>query len=433
MKNSNPAQLNVGTLSAEIPVGDAPRRAPGRKTFVWVIILLVIAIGYSTVYRAGPYRIGGRTWGSLIHRCDLSVFVSAGRAALKGTEIYEARNMRGWRYVYPPPFALLMMPFAVIPLIWASLIWYLLSVTAIVFSVRLTWALLATVHCHSGNLRWLALLPSALVLWLLISALQHGQTTPLVLWLVMTALACERSGRNVCGGIALAAAILIKVFPALLIAYFVWRRKWRVVGITIIAMFMGGFILPSLIYGARRNLTYWNEWIGIVALPAVSSQSDVESNPLGRTLLSPSLLNNQSLSAVLWRIKGGAQSSRMIALAILAAMAIITWLAGRRTQPDCDLALLSSFIAWMVLVPPVSWAHYFMLLLLPLTVLVFLLRQEQDWVTRLVMASSLVIFGICCSISPIPHWQFWGSLCWGTIVLWFALVIMMVRRSPLSV
>jgi hypothetical protein len=432
MNNSNPAHLNIGPPSAEIPVVDTPRQVPGGKTFVWTIILLAIAIGYSTVYRAGPHLIGSRTWGSAIHRCDLSVFVSAGRAALNGTDIYEARNMRGWRYVYPPPFALLMMPFAIIPLIWASIIWYLLSVTAIVVSVRLTWALLATVHCHSGNLRWFALLPSALVLWLLISALQHGQTTPLVLWLLMTALACERSGRNVCGGIALAAAILIKVFPALLIAYFIWRRKWRVVGITIVAMVVGGLMLPSVIYGARKNLTHWNEWIGIVALPAISSQSEVESNHLGRTLLSPSLLNNQSLSAVLWRIKGGAQGSRMIALAILAAMAIITWLASLRAQPGHDLALLSSFIAWMVLVPPVSWAHYFMLLLLPLTVLVFLSRQEQDRVTRLVTTSSLVIFGICCSISPIPHWQFWGSLCWGTIALWFALVVVMVRRSSLA-
>lgn len=429
MNDSNPTNMNSESkLPAKSLVVCAPRQILGRALVIPTIILVIVAVGYSTVYRAGPHLIGGTTWGSKVHRCDLSVFVAAGRAVLKGTDIYESQNARGWYYVYPPPFALLMTPFAVIPLIWASMVWYILSVLFIAGSVRLSLEMLGEAKLRPDDLLWLAFLPSALVLWLLISALQHGQTTPLVLWLVMVALAYGRSGRDALGGVALAAGILIKVFPALLLVYFVWRRRWRLVGTTVAALVVGGLVLPSAIYGVRGNLAYWNEWLARVALPAVSSQSVIEKNPLNTTLLGPGLLNNQSLSAVLWRIRGG-EKGRAVALVILAVMASITALAGWRIRPGNELAVLSSFIAWMVLVPTISWSHYFMLLLLPLTVLVFLARHEQDRMTRFLVSISIVIFWVCCSISPIHHMQFWGSLCWGTMGLWATLVVAVVRRS----
>jgi len=414
-------------LQANSRVVHVRRRILVKALVIPTIVLALIGVGYSTVYRAGPFSIGGTTWGSKVHRCDFSVFVAAGRAVLKGTDIYEAQNARGWYYVYPPPFALLMAPFALIPLIWASIVWYIISVLFLAGSVKVNLAMLGEAKLRPDHLLWLAFLPSVLVLWLVISALEHGQTTPLVLWLVMMGLACERSGRSVRGGVALAVASVIKVFPVLFLAYFVWQRKWRAMMAMAAALVLGALVLPSAIYGIRGNLGYWNEWLGRVALPTMSSQSALESNPLNETLLSPGLLNNQSLSAVLWRIRGGAKG-RMTAWMMLAVMAGITGWAGWRARQGNELAVLSSFMAWMVLAPTISWAHYFMVLLLPLTLLVFLVQRGQDRLTRSLMVFSIVIFGVCCSISPIHQMQFWGSLCWGTVVLWATLVVVVVRR-----
>src|SRR5437870_5028087 len=94
-------------------------------------------MGVSTVFRSGPHSFGGRTWGSPVHRCDLSVFTAAGRAVLDGTDIYEAHNVRGWYYIAPPLLAIAMVPLAKLPMFWASLTWYLLSVAMIAAAVRM--------------------------------------------------------------------------------------------------------------------------------------------------------------------------------------------------------------------------------------------------------------------------------------------------------
>ena len=89
---------------------------------------VICRIGISTVYRAGPHTFGGKPWGSRVHRTDFTVETAAGAAVLNGTDIYEAHNVRGWYYIYPPLYAIVMVPFALMSTFWAALAWYLLSV-----------------------------------------------------------------------------------------------------------------------------------------------------------------------------------------------------------------------------------------------------------------------------------------------------------------
>ena len=197
------------------------------------------------MYRAGPYSFHGKTWGSKVHRCDFTVFVAAGQAVLDGADIYEAHNRRGWYYIYPPAFAIVMTPFAMMPLYWASLLWYVISVTLIVWTVTMCVSLVRSRCAYTGNVFWLYTLPPLLVVWLLISALEHGQTTPLLLWLVMAALVWQWRGHEIRGAVCLAGAILLKVFPLLLLGYFAWRKRWRFLGATVVAVALGAFVLPG--------------------------------------------------------------------------------------------------------------------------------------------------------------------------------------------
>src|SRR6185369_7632224 len=45
-----------------------------------------------------------------LHKTDFTVYTEAGAAFFDGREPYEVANIRGWRYLYPPLFALLMAP-----------------------------------------------------------------------------------------------------------------------------------------------------------------------------------------------------------------------------------------------------------------------------------------------------------------------------------
>ena len=94
----------------------------GRWIFLALVVVFMVAVGYRTIYSVA--------WND-VERTDYTVYSAAGQAVLDGTNIYDAHNIRGWFYVYPPPFAILMIPFAKLSLAWGSGLWYVLSLLAL--------------------------------------------------------------------------------------------------------------------------------------------------------------------------------------------------------------------------------------------------------------------------------------------------------------
>jgi hypothetical protein len=90
-----------------------------RPSVLFFTVLLVIGLGWVSVYRAAC---------SPDHRSDFTVYTAAGEAALTGADLYKAQNPRGLSYVYPPPFAILMVPFSVLPVSLGTLAWYALGI-----------------------------------------------------------------------------------------------------------------------------------------------------------------------------------------------------------------------------------------------------------------------------------------------------------------
>ncbi len=64
------------------------------------------------------------------HRTDLTVYTEAGAAFFDGREPYEVTNPRGWRYLYPPLFAMLLAPLHVLPSETQVLVWFIASALA---------------------------------------------------------------------------------------------------------------------------------------------------------------------------------------------------------------------------------------------------------------------------------------------------------------
>jgi hypothetical protein len=417
---------------------------------------LVIGLGISTVYRAGPYPVraansglqkvsrwenrlgfsvdpsGGRIWGSKAHRCDLTVDTAAGRAVLDRTDIYQAHNIRGWYYIYPPLFAIVMIPFTWMSTFWASLSWYLISVALVAETVKMCAGIVRPTTGWRRDSLLLCALPPLLALVPLMSALARGQTTPVLLWLTTAAVFCHWRDRDLLGGLSLAGAILLKVFPAALLAYFLWRRHWRFVLATVAGVLLGVFVIPSAAYGWRQNLCYLGEWKETVAKPALDTDVDSQDDRLYGQLHDPRLSRNQSLAAVLTRLTGN-ERARLAADAVGLAMAAAILFVGLHRSTTKEVFILSAVIAWMLLIPPVSWSHYFMLLLLPLTVLTGVAFADRDAGGRFVARAALIVFAVLAlGVASRRSAQAYGPLCWGTLGLWAALVFVMWRVSWVS-
>ena len=402
------------------------------RVVLWVIaVAVVIGLGYSTVYRAGPFTFGKCNWGSKVHRTDFTVYTAAGQAVQDGTDIYAARNLRGWAYVYPPPFAILMVPFARLPLFWSAMLWYVLSlfflIDAVVKCVRLV-ADITPGTDESGRLI-LAIGPLIVLGVWFMPGLARGQVNTLLLWLAVGAVYWHRKGQDWYAGSCLAGATLLKVFPIVLLGYFVWRQRWRFALATLVALVVLTLGMPALVFGWQKNIDYLTEWGHVVAQPSLSSETERENSPLHEQLISNQKLRNQSLEPVLWRLTGG-KAARGLAVVAGLTMAGVIWWVGRKSAPENELLIVSSVFVWMLLAQPLAESHYFVLLLLPVTGLVLLARSAVDRQVRRVALWTWGMMGVVgLATSNVKPLRFYGALCWISLVLWAVLLWVAYRAK----
>jgi hypothetical protein len=101
----------------------------------------------------------------------------------------------------------------------------------------------------------------------IVSDLQHGNLNLFMLAAVCACLGCALRGRDVMAGVWLALAIVIKVTPALLAVYFLYKRAWRVLAGVAAGLLLFVIIAPSLYLGFERNLTLLGEWFNTIVAP----------------------------------------------------------------------------------------------------------------------------------------------------------------------
>ena len=395
------------------------------QRILWIIAAIaIVAWGCSTVYRAGPYTFGAHTWGSKIHRTDFTVYTGAAQAVLDNTDIYAVRNPRGWAYVYPPPFAILMVPFALLPLFWSAMLWYVISVgflvSAVVMCLRL--AIETTAEVDATKRIILVVAPLIVLSVWFMPGLARGQVNALLLWLTVGAVYWQRKGKSWYAGSCLAGATLLKVFPIVLLGYFIWRKHWNLALATLVMLVVLTFGAPALVFGWQKNLDYLTEWKKVVAQPSLAVETDRQNSPLCEQLISDQKPRNQSIEPVLWRLHCE-KSARPIAVMTALVMAGLIWWVGQKAKPESELLIVSSVFVWMLLAQPLAESHYFILLLLPMMMLIAQAcsapeRQIQN-ITLGVWIAFLVIGLPAANVKPL---KLYGALCWLSLVLWAALL-----------
>src|SRR5499426_4410856 len=303
--------------------------AHGRDIFDTKIKWAVVGLALLTVVVLGVLMVHRAAFSTDLNS-DFITYRAAGWAVLTGSDIYKVQNPRGWPYVYPPPFAILMTPFAKMSAFTASVIWYLLSVILVVSSVRMSVTMVrGALGRFDQDPFWLYALPFVMVLLWVGQGAVEGQATILTLWLLMLALYRSQRGSDISGGAALACAALLKAFPLALLAHFIRERRWRLVMATMTALIVGGIVLPALVYGWQRNLTYWQEWVAAVARPSLEDEALHVQKKVNERVLSPDNPRNQALQAVLWRL-GAEHQERFLTAAIGLMMALAMLVGARR-------------------------------------------------------------------------------------------------------
>lgn len=403
-----------------------------RGLFLSLVVLFVVALGYSTLYRAAwNYSDDPKNPGRL-ERTDYTVYSAVGQAVLDGTDIYQAHNQRGWFYVYPPPFAILMVPFAKLSIAWGVAVWFLLTMGALASALDMSCRLArgAAPPLRGPNDLWsLAEWPVFVASPWLFSGVMRCQASEFMVWLVIAAIYFWWRGRPVLGGLSLALATLLKAFPLALMAYFVWKRQWRFIAAFSLSLVLAGVLLPASVYGWQKNLDYWGQWGRLVAGPALSTETTRKDNVLYEQLLDTQKPRNQSIESLLLTL--GVKFDQVKSwLAIIAGAMLATMLwAAKKADGKTQLLLLSAFTVWNLLIPPISESHYFGLMILPLGVLTAVALADGDRIGRVCAKSALAFFLVTTLWSNLDkEMHLMRLLCWAALAVWLALMAIVFRR-----
>lgn len=391
--------------------------------FYILLTLCIIIFAITTNFHAA--------WGG-VERTDYTVYTAAGQAILNHTDIYLAQNSRGWRYVYPPPFAILMVPLTHVSVAVGAFIWYVITVLAVGASSVMSASLLNMPALKQKHYLIYGV-PLLSLCVLLASGAMRCQASPFMFCLMIASFYFHFNNKPMAAGFSLAAAAVIKVFPLTLALYFLLRRQWRELFATTAGLLVLGLLLPSLYWGWHFNVDQIVHWVGVVAHPAVMSNVDrVHATDLYVQLLDTSKPRNQSLESLFLSVGLPAALTHAAVGLTALSMVVVMWLSAQHIQqrlmvrlpnglPSLQEGMLcSAVVIWSLLITPIAETHYFGVLILPLTLMIgYVVSTVPDEKTQLrYIWGGCAIMIVVMILIGIHSMALWRPLCLVSIVMW---------------
>jgi alpha-1,2-mannosyltransferase len=322
---------------------------------VWPpIVFLFVAFAIANAVNA--LRKGG----------DFQVYLETGRRLLAAAPLYDGSSP-GLGVTGTPLLASLFIPLALLDAqspVAARIAWYAAGLIFLWFGVKCWSRSIDT----SGSFACVGF-ALVCVIFPLQTNFEHQNLNPLLLFLLGYAALAFSRDRHAMGGAAIGAAAALKVFPALLIVYLAYRRRWAALAAAVGAG-VALTLFPMLRYG-RGAAEQFTAWWGI------SSGGW------------PTRSNNQSLVAAVDRAVTGFEEPHVtvsdnlltpIVTALLAAALIIAFvIATRRSRPAVMISReMATVTVLAVLLSPIAWDHYWVLLF-PAFLVAFTDTSGQRW------------------------------------------------------
>lgn len=292
---------------------------------------------------------------------DYHAYANAADRLIHGQPLYDPSvNVAGGFaiYLYPPPFVILALPFALLPASVAPAAWI-----AAMLAAFLVGAALLPVR---REVRWAIVLLGGLT-WPLAYSLKLGQVGPLLFLLFAAGWRwLDQPGRL---GAAIALGTIVKVQPAILLAWAALTGRWRAVGV---ALAVG--LLAALGATLLTGLATWGDYLEL----------------LRRVSAPVTTAHNFTPGAIAFQLGASEGIASAIQLAITVAVLVVTVWAALRAP--AEVGYLTAVTASQLL-SPLLWDHYAMLLLLPVA---WLLERRRWWATVIPLATAtpIVLLGI---------------------------------------
>jgi len=324
---------------------------PVLLTIWWLAILHTLILAVNLPQRA--------------YRYDFNVFYASAIAFRHGLNPYTADLMPigqslGMRFgslihsVDTPTALLFFIPFSFASPMKAHLIWSMLNAAALLIAL-----ILLSRPKYSGLSIRMALAIGAIALLYapITDNFIFSQRQPLILLLLVLIMRSLDKGQEAAAGLLLALAGAYRAFPVLIAGYFAVRRQWRPL------IFMGvGLVILGAVTIAGLGLTVCLSYVQGMRFAMTTFTFDPADVALRGFLI--------RLYSYVFGLRMDGHLEVLQRITIVSAQIIIVALAAwptyqRRQQAGLDRRAFGLWVAAAIVLSPLSWIHYMLLLLIP--------------------------------------------------------------------
>ena len=389
----------IAWAPARAVTGEARQAAPGALLLMMAVFasagFLFKLAEYNRAYRYGDftsYYVAAATLregsGALYHPATPDMILARAETPGPWTETAARWGVRDANYyLYPPFFAMAMMPLTMLPYEAAHLLWYLANLAALGACVWLfvmsdaDWP-----RPRLGvNLMDLTLALVAIALsWPSLFTFGAGQANFVVLLLLLGALTALRAKRDVAGGLMVAGAAAIKMTPALLLVYLAWRRRWVALGAAaagLCALVVAG----AAAAGWSSYEVYATQMVPLLSRGCAHWINESFAGFFTRLIDGADIFS--------WAIASLSPAARGMTMAagLLVAGASLAMAGRREASLDLEFCLL---VVATLFISPLSWTHHSVLSLMAFLMLARHLTRDgiltAGWVLAMTLSFTLV-------------------------------------------
>jgi hypothetical protein len=177
-------------------------------------------------------------------------------------------------YLYPPTFAVLLQPALLISPYVGSLVWFGVNLGLLLIGIGI---LLRQSNLSEPRMR-AALLLLPMFFTPVLMTFYLGQVNILIFVLLVLVYLTFVHRRPYTSGVLLALSVWIKIWPIILIAYFAWKREWKVVLGAVIGLLLIG-ILTLALAGVEPTIGFFTD-----RLPGISSGTEAGRDHLNQSI-----------------------------------------------------------------------------------------------------------------------------------------------------
>ena len=315
---------------------------------------------------------------------DLDVYLRGARDLAQGKSLYEPFVQQSGdpalrtAFIYPPLFAILMLPFLLLPAAAVPMAWLLVTHATLV----LAFVLLMRRLRASRTIGLLALIVTLAFYPLWVDASQAQANLPILLLITLGVLGVTDGKPR--AGIWIGFAAALKLTPALLLIWLLAERRFRAA-----AWLMGGVVALTSAAALVRpldSLTYAR-----LVVPQLAGGTAYYSNESIAGVVARLFTANPYTTPLLilpW-------ARILIVVLALGALGVWFWMARRLGDP---LMRALSFLPVIPLVSALSWEHH-LVILLPLVWSIVAVLSSRGWPLGATAAAS----GAILALLAIPH------------------------------